>query len=94
MKALVTGGAGFNRSHLCDALIASGDEVVAIGDHSSGRESHLLSAFDVGVTFRVLDVADREGAVNIARVLGPNVEFHLGSMAITSSEADQDESEA
>ena len=32
MRALVTGGAGFIGSHVVDALVARGDEVVAIDD--------------------------------------------------------------
>ena len=37
MRVVVTGGAGFLGSHLCDALIARGDEVVAVDNLSSGR---------------------------------------------------------
>ena len=45
MRLLVTGGAGFLGSHLCDALLARGDDVVCLDDLSSGRRSnvaHLL----------------------------------------------------
>ena len=35
MKALVTGGAGFIGSHIVDALIARGDEVVCVDDRSA-----------------------------------------------------------
>jgi len=45
MRTLVTGGAGFLGSHLCDALIDRGDHVVCLDDLSSGRVanvSHLL----------------------------------------------------
>ncbi len=45
MRILVTGGAGFLGSHLCDALLARGDDVVCLDDLSSGRRSnvsHLL----------------------------------------------------
>jgi len=35
MKALVTGGAGFIGSHIVDALIARGDEVICIDDKSA-----------------------------------------------------------
>ena len=35
MKALVTGGAGFIGSHIVDALIARGDEVICIDDESA-----------------------------------------------------------
>ena len=37
MRALVTGGAGFIGSHLVDALVARGDEVVVVDDLSTGR---------------------------------------------------------
>lgn len=39
MKALVTGGAGFIGSHIVDALIARGDEVVCIDDQSAPQNS-------------------------------------------------------
>ncbi|MFD0774453.1 NAD-dependent epimerase/dehydratase family protein [Streptomonospora algeriensis] len=41
MKAVVTGGAGFIGSHLCDHLIAQGHEAVALDDMSTGSESNL-----------------------------------------------------
>lgn len=41
MRCLVTGGAGFIGSHLVDALIERGDEVVVIDDCSTGRFSNL-----------------------------------------------------
>lgn len=37
MKALVTGGAGFIGSHLCEALVARGDTVFVLDDLSTGR---------------------------------------------------------
>ncbi len=36
-RIIVTGGAGFVGSHLCDALLARGDEVVAVDNLSTGR---------------------------------------------------------
>ena len=36
-RALVTGGAGFIGSHLCEALLSSGYEVYAVDDLSTGR---------------------------------------------------------
>jgi UDP-glucose 4-epimerase len=41
MRALVTGGAGFIGSHIADALIARGHEVVIIDDLSSGRRENV-----------------------------------------------------
>src|SRR5580765_5013795 len=46
MRVVVTGGAGFVGSHLCERLIARGDAVVCVDDLSTGRISnikHLLA---------------------------------------------------
>ena len=41
MRAIVTGAAGFIGSHLCEALVARGDEVVGIDDLSTGRVENI-----------------------------------------------------
>jgi dTDP-glucose 4,6-dehydratase len=40
-RALVTGGAGFLGSHLCDALLAEGYSVIAVDNLLTGRTSNL-----------------------------------------------------
>ncbi len=40
-RALVTGGAGFLGSHLCDALVAEGYSVIAVDNLLTGRRSNL-----------------------------------------------------
>ncbi len=40
-RVLVTGGAGFIGSHLCEALIARGNRVTIIDDLSTGREENI-----------------------------------------------------
>ncbi len=55
-RALVTGGAGFIGSHVADALLAAGYEVVIVDDLSSGRRENLPSA----ARFHHLDIRSPE----------------------------------
>jgi nucleoside-diphosphate-sugar epimerase len=41
LRALVTGGAGFLGSHLCDALLAKGYCLIAVDNFLTGRQSNL-----------------------------------------------------
>lgn len=41
MRVMVTGGAGFLGSHLCDALLAEGHEVIAVDNLLTGRMANL-----------------------------------------------------
>ncbi|HUP69535.1 MAG TPA: UDP-glucuronic acid decarboxylase family protein [Acidimicrobiales bacterium] len=45
MRAVVTGGAGFLGSHLCDRLLGRGDEVVAIDNLLTGRLDNIAHLF-------------------------------------------------
>ena len=50
MRVLVTGGAGFIGSHLADALIARGDNVVALDNFSTGTTAnikHITKNFEI-----------------------------------------------
>ena len=43
MKVLITGGAGFIGSHLCDRLVAAGHRVTAVDDLSTGAMRKLFA---------------------------------------------------
>jgi UDP-glucose 4-epimerase len=47
-RFLVTGGAGFIGSHLCETLLASGGHVTVVDDLSTGRHSNLHAAHAMG----------------------------------------------
>jgi UDP-glucose 4-epimerase len=50
MRVLITGGAGFIGSHLADALIARGDNVVALDNFSTGSTAnikHITKNFEI-----------------------------------------------
>lgn len=53
-RVLVTGGAGFVGSHVADALVARGDEVVVVDDLSTGSRDNVAA----GIDLRVVDVSD------------------------------------
>lgn len=72
---LVTGGAGFIGSHLCDALIGRGDRVRVLDDLSTGLRSNLPQRAELIVG----DVAD-PAAVRDA-VAGIDGCFHLAAIA-------------
>ncbi|MBW8806122.1 MAG: SDR family oxidoreductase [Catenulisporales bacterium] len=60
MRVVVTGGAGFIGSHLCERLITRGDEVVCVDDFSSGRKENVADLLD-SPRFELIaeDVAER-----------------------------------
>jgi len=58
-RALVTGGAGFLGSHLCDALLAGGYSVVAVDKLLTGRLSNLEHLrHEPRFEFRQIDIND------------------------------------
>ncbi len=48
-RVVVTGGAGFVGSHLCDALVARGDDVVCLDDLSSGNRANVAHLLEPSV---------------------------------------------
>ena len=83
VRVLVTGGAGFIGSHLVDALVARGDEVVVLDTLATGRAENIPA----GVALVQGSVAD-EAAVAKA-VEGCAVVYHQGALgSVARSVAD------
>jgi dTDP-glucose 4,6-dehydratase len=78
MRVVVTGGAGFLGSHLCEALVARGDRVACVDNFASGRAENLLGLRDAGQGFSLI----RADAVAGLDVDGPvDAVVHLASLA-------------
>ena len=78
MKILVTGGAGFIGSHLCERLISDGNTVTAIDNFSTGRASNLASFAESRNSTIV------EGSILDTNILAPLIKnsdyvFHLAA---------------
>ena len=79
-RVLVTGGAGFIGSHLCDALLARGHAVLAVDDLSLGKLENLAAArASASFSFDRLDVRDAGTLTTIAKEFGPQAVFHLAA---------------
>jgi UDP-glucose 4-epimerase len=77
---LVTGGAGFIGSHLCDRLLAEGHRVIAVDDLSSGRIANLGEARGYGPEFTFINMDLRaDGVGQLFDRHRPEVVMHLGA---------------
>ena len=78
MQILITGGAGFIGSHLCERLVTEGHIVTVIDDFSTGRASN-LSSLTSSNSFTLV-----EGSILDTTILNPLVKeadfvFHLAA---------------
>jgi UDP-glucose 4-epimerase len=74
LKVLVTGGAGFIGSHVCDAFVRAGHEVIALDNLSSGKKENL----DPRVRLEVADIRSPEAA-QLVRSERPQALLHLAA---------------
>jgi UDP-glucose 4-epimerase len=79
VRALVTGGAGFIGSHLVDALVAAGDEVVVVDHLRGGHTGNLANALDGGARIVRGDVTDVGAMTELCQAVRPEVIFHLAA---------------
>ena len=80
MRVLIAGGAGFIGSHLADALLARGDEVIAVDNFISGRPENIAHLHDherflfleQDVTDPVLIDGQLDAVMDLASPASPN----------------------
>jgi UDP-glucose 4-epimerase len=78
LRILITGGSGFIGSHLSDALIARGDEVVVLDDLSTGSVDNVRHLLDNARFRMVVDTVQNENVV--ARLVDDcDAVFHLAA---------------
>jgi UDP-glucose 4-epimerase len=74
MRVLVTGGAGFIGSNICDCLLEQGHDVAIVDDLSSGRHENVPPE----ASFFQVDVQDAS-LHDVFRAFAPNVVCHLAA---------------
>jgi UDP-glucose 4-epimerase len=75
----VTGGSGFIGSHVVDALVSRGDDVLVVDDLSSGRRANLASAIENGARLLELSILQRDRLLAEVLEFSPQSTFHLAA---------------
>ena len=78
MRALVTGGAGFIGSHLTEALLAAGHEVVVLDNLSTGRLAN-LAAVAAHPRLEMTEGSVTDDALVRKLMAGADVVYHLAA---------------
>ena len=76
MRVLVTGGAGFIGSHLADALIARGDNVVALDNFSTGSTANIKH---ITKNFEIIDGDIRNADLINDTIKDVDLVFHMAA---------------
>lgn len=80
MKILITGGAGFIGSHLCDYLLEDGHGVIVVDNLSLGREENIKHLFaNKGFTFYKQDILNYNGMRMIFATENIDTVFHMAA---------------
>jgi len=78
MRVLVTGGAGFVGSHLCDRLIRDGHSVTVIDNFSTGTASNLNQLIDK-TNFKLVEGSILDVSVLKPLIIDSDYVFHLAA---------------
>lgn len=86
-RVAVTGGAGFIGSHVVDALLEDGTEVLVIDDLSTGSAGNLSAhAGSPGLRLEVADVRDAKALHRLLR--GVDLVLHMAVVSVRASLSD------
>ena len=78
MRILVTGGAGFIGSHLCERLVKDGHTVTAVDNFSTGRASNLTNLAS-SVEFTLIEGSILDTDILAPLIKGSDYVFHLAA---------------
>ncbi len=82
MKILVTGGAGFIGSHVADAALEAGHEVLVVDDLSHGRAENVPPSAE----FHPVDIRNREALQELVLHFKPDaISHHAAQASVTAS---------
>jgi UDP-glucose 4-epimerase len=82
LRVVVTGGAGFIGSHVAEAFLARGDDVLVIDDLSAGREANVPA----GAAFERVDIVEADALGRAFDSFAPTLVCHLAAqMSVTLS---------
>jgi UDP-glucose 4-epimerase len=86
-RALITGGAGFVGSHVCDTFLAEGYDVVAMDNLATGRRENVPRR----AVLEEVDIVDASSVRRVFDEFRPNVVCHLAAQSsVTVSVASPD----
>ena len=80
MRILVTGGAGFIGSHVCEQALAAGHEVAALDALSNGKRENLPE----GVPLFEVDIRDKDALAKAFADFRPDAVSHQAAQASVS----------
>jgi UDP-glucose 4-epimerase len=78
MRVLITGGAGFIGSHLCERLLLEGHQVTVIDDFSTGRYANVASLVNLQ-NFKVTEGSILDKATLLPLINESEYVFHLAA---------------
>ncbi len=80
LKTMVVGGAGFIGTHLCEALLSNGHDVICVDDFSLGGSDHVNHLIkNAGFTLIEADASDKTELDKVFADYTPEYVFHLAA---------------